>query len=185
MSLDDNRVGFFAKINRVANSTAVTVVYPGPFRERPNPQGDGYYELQNEAGPRAAKRVILVPFGTAANDKTFTMEVYSIRKTLGDPAIREIKAIYVAIPIASFLCTLGALTGLDHGYILNTEFFCDTIVPSTAAIGIAGVDYNIRNATDDTIASVDVAVYGGSLLAVMFGVGSSQAVDANALVAPL
>lgn len=178
----DDRCGQLAKIF-AANQTSSSITVPAP-RELP-PDGDGFYSLQQASGGTGPKRLLIIPFGTAANDKIFTMEVVAWRRTIPHPTNREIHSLWIAYPIAAFTCTLGAMTGLDHKYVDNTQFFCDTIVAATAPIGSAVVDYNIRSPTDDSVASVDIAIYGASIAGILFGIGSSQAVDANALVAPL
>ena len=178
----DDRCGKLAKIF-AANQTAGTITVPAP-REL-EPKGDGFVSLQQAAGSTGPKRLLFIPFGTAAANKTFTMEIVAWRKTQDHPTDSNLRGLWIAYPIAAFTCTLGAMTGMTGKYVDNTQFFCDTIVAATAPIGSAVVDFNIRTPTDDSVASVDIAIYGASVAGALFGVGTSQATDANALVAPL
>jgi hypothetical protein len=178
----DDRCGQLKKIF-LLNQTAGAITVPAPRDDEPS--GDGFYSLQQSAGGTGPKRLLIIPFGTAAANKTFTMEVIAWRKTSPHPTDMKIRQLWIAYPIAAFTCTLGAMTGADHRYVDQTQFFCDTIVAATAPIGSAAVDYNIRSPADDSVASVDIAIYGASIAGILFGVGSSEAVDANALIAPL
>lgn len=176
----DDRCGVLSKIFGT-NQTAGTITLPAFLSQEPI--GDGFYPLNPISGS-GPKRALIFPFGTAAANKTFTMEIFVWRQTRPHPTDPNIRTCWLPYPVAAFTCTTGAMVGLAGCYVDNTQFMCDTIV-AAGTVGVAGVDYNIRTPADDTAASVDVAVYGASVLGILFGVGTSEAVDANALVATL
>lgn len=178
--LFDFRSGSLKKLY-AANTGAATITVPAAVDKEPF--GDGYYKIPNRAsGPQ---RLFFIPFGTAANDKTFTFIVYVYRPTIPHPTDPLLKILWVPYPIASFDCILGAMTGKAGCYVDNTQFFADTVAASANAIGSKPSDYDLRSPADDSVGSVDVSTYGGLIITALFALGSSQATDANLLVAML
>lgn len=179
----DDRTGPLRSLYQNGNVSTATFTLPGAFESEPT--ADGYYHLGLPDGPAGPKRALLIPYGTAAATKTFSMYVYLLRKTMPKKTGNQQPSLWIPMMLASFDCTLCTKTGVGSNYIPSTQFFCDTIAASMGSPGVAGVDYNIRSPTGNGIASVDVALYGNAYLSAIFAIGTSQATDANTLVAPL
>lgn len=178
--LFDFRSGPLRKLY-ATNQVTATITVPAALEKEPS--GDGFYKLP--LGSDAPRRMLFIPFGTAVADKTFSFIVYVWRPTLGHPTNPLLKPMWVPYPVAAFDCTLGAMTGLSGCYVDDAQFFCDTIAASTNAIGSLPSDYDLRSPADDSVGSVDISTYGGSIISAGFAIGSSQATGANLLVAPL
>lgn len=178
--LFDFRAGTLKKLYATNTGAATITVPPAVDKE---PSGDGYYKIpKGESGPQ---RLLFIPFGTAAANKTFAFIVYVFRQTLPHPTDPLLKPLWIPYPIAAFDCTLGAMTGKAGTYVDNTQFFADTVAASANSIGSKPSDYDLRSPADDSCASVDVSTYGGLTITALFALGSNQATDANLLVATL
>lgn len=175
--LFDFRSGPLRKLY-AANQTTATLAVPAALDKEPN--GDGFYKLPG--GDGSPQRLLVIPFGTAAENKTFSFIAYVWRPTVPHPTDGKLKQIWIPFPIAAFDCTLGQMTGLAGTYVDNTQFFADTIAASANSIGSKPSDFDLRSPADNSAGSVDVSLYGGNIMSAALAVGTSQATDANLLV---
>ena len=111
--------------------------------------------LAQYTGGAAPKSIIGLPIGLGAANDAFDMKVVGWRQ-IG--AGEDKNQLWLPTTIASLTCTVGAMTGIAGTPVLNTELFCDTIVPKSAT-GL-GTSCWVRPSIDATPA----ATYRGSLL---------------------
>lgn len=114
----------------------------------------------------------LFPYGVGVKGNTFAMRVIQWQVT--QDATNT--PLWVPSIICEFTCTIGSMTGASGATVSNTELFCDTISMVT---GNANVDNIITSPANDTPASVEVLLAGGSIYEVLFKNVTST--SANAL----
>jgi hypothetical protein len=116
----------------------------------------------------------IMPFGIGTAAQTFTMRLIGWRKT--------INGLWVPSILWDATCTLGTLTGIAGGDVLNTEQFASAIGTPTTGMGSEHYDVFTTSPANNTPAHVWVNAKGCSMFTCDFATGSS-ATSANALVA--
>ena len=143
--------------------------------------GSSIIELANQAvGDSVHDHVLICPYGTGANNTTFSMRVIGWRQTFpGDST-----SLWIPVTLGDFLCTLSsACPGVASMTIVATEFFADTIA-LTGTTANAGVNVDVNSPANDTIGHILLDMSGFRKLELSFTTGGS-ATDANALIALL
>jgi hypothetical protein len=126
-------------------------------------------------GPRhTANSIILLPFGTDADDETFSVQLLGWRPLTSSGTAQ----VWVPSLLCQFAVTLSALTGVNSSDLENEEFIADTI---DTVVGTSAVE-TISPATDgvaNKIATIEIAVQGYPQVEVLFDL--TGAASANAL----
>lgn len=114
----------------------------------------------------------IVPFGRAANNKTFDFRLYGYNPT------DEATPIYVPQLLLDVSVVLSAITFSDHA---ASTFFADTLTVNKGAAD-NGDFRSLINTANDTVASLIVATRGCRFLKFDWDLaGSDEATDMNAL----
>lgn len=136
------------------------------------PTTEGTFDRVGPTGAVSAAKLKLVPFGTDADNETFTMRAVGWN---------QVGTLWVPTVLWESLCTLSTAVGVAAASVINTEFFCDTIAATTAGMGVANVDNVITSPADDTPAHVVIDCRGSQRVQVIFALGTGA--GANALYA--
>jgi hypothetical protein len=116
------------------------------------------------------RKVLLVFFGTDAEDEQFNVRVLGWRK---------IDDLWIPRPIVTTaLVTLGAATGIVSELVDDTQFFADTIGAAGAG---SDSDLEIVSPTNDLLAGIILNPRGAQRVEVVFD--RTSAADCNALYA--
>lgn len=128
---------------------------------------------------RAQNKVLIKPFGTDANDETFSLRVIGWRKII--EAGVEATSFWDPTMLAQLACTLSSTpVGLAGRIVDETNMFADTITITTG-----NADYvDVLSPTGDVAGHAIVMLLGYSLLEITFTTGASAA-SCNALIALL
>jgi len=133
-------------------------------------------------GSPAVRRCMFIPFGLSANNDAFTMRVYGWKRAI--PLKTDATSTVLWVPtliLKDVTCTMGAMTGVAGAAVLDTESFCDTVVPgnpiatywaakgrdATPADTIQG-QYQFFSPADDTIGMFEVPTAGFERLQATF-----------------
>lgn len=136
-------------------------------------------------GALVQNAVIIVPFGTGADNDTMNMRVLGWRKVPGPTVNATTQTLYLPVNLGEFLCTFGNVSGVANSPVVAANFFCDTIAVTVGStLGGEAASENIISPGNDTIASLLLDLKGFEYLQLVFNVNSS-ATDCNALVALL
>ncbi len=141
-----------------ANTAAASITAPAPTNTEPT--GDGVLDLRR-GGESVMGGAMLHFFGTrtAADNETFTARLTGWRNVSG---------LWVPVPLLALNLTQGTSTGVAAGDVLDTEYFADTIVVSTAFTSA----YEILSPADNTIGAVKVDLAGCRKLQVQLAKGT-------------
>ena len=92
----------------------------------PFPAPAAHHRVEGMGGYRG---LILTPFGTGADNATFELKVWRVRRGLGaDNRVTDWE-----LSLFGFAtCTLGTAVGVAGGVVVAAEKFCDTVVWATA-----------------------------------------------------
>lgn len=183
---------------RSVNQTSATFVQPLPTGTEPRGDagtatGDSIFQLGPDACytengvlrtlPSAAGQsqngVIIVPYGVATDNQTFSFRVIGWRVIGTNPSTW----LWIPVVLGEFLCTADStLVGVAGKEVVATELFCDTI---TLVTGNANISNDINSPADgESIAHVVLDLKGFTKLQLSFETGSS-ATSCNALIALL
>jgi hypothetical protein len=137
------------------------------------PSGNGFFDLSDRPYGQTSSSpsyIHLLPFGTAANNKTFDMRLWGYAKT-GDAT-----PLYVPFIIADLSITLG---NIDASAIAASTFLADTIVLNK---GIpAGQFSGLLNTANDSPGSIVLHLLGAKYIFFDFDAdaGGAASTDAN------
>ena len=156
-----------------ATSTSYTAKVPTTTK----PSGTGVFNLfDRDLGiaidTYIPKYLLLVPFGSDANDETFDMRLWGWSKTL------EATPLWVPQLIADLNCTLGNIAATALG---TNHFLCDTIVIDKGSAEKTFLDPT--SPADDTTGSVLAFLRGVELIEFDFDLTGGA--GANCLWRPL
>jgi len=117
------------------------------------PSGTGVFDLA--AVPYGSAQFTpnylqLVPFGTAAADKTFDLRVYGYTPTVPTSGLVTTTAIYIPQLLLDLSCTTSAIT--FSGHAVNT-FLCDILTVNDGAAD-NGLWRSVIDSQEDLVASV-------------------------------
>jgi hypothetical protein len=115
--------------------------------------------------------VKLVPFGTDANNETFTARLWGWQL---------VGTLWVPTILVQFLATMGNVNGVAGTDVLNTDFFCDTLGDPTAGFGTKGYDCQPHSPANDTPGFYEVKAQGCQLFELETAVGTGA--SGNALI---
>lgn len=156
----------FVKV-RSTNSTDSS--FPSRVATVTRPSGDGVIEPRS-FGEFTRGTLVLVPYGTGADNATVDVRVLAWRPTTG--------GLWIPTIVSQVACTLSGAVGVSGQDVTNTERFADTL---TLSIGNAGIDCQVFSPANDTVGHVTLDTKGAALLEVTFDLGTATA--ANALAA--
>ena len=136
------------------NSTATSFTAKTPTTTKPS--GDAVLDLFNighSLGEHIPEELVLIPYGTDANDETFDMRVWGWSRDVTDPN----DVIWIPVLIIELNCTLGNITFTDKG---ASHFLVDTLVEAAGdTTGVVTV-----SPANDTAARCVVPTDGAQLL---------------------
>ncbi len=140
------------------------------------PTGDGVIDMANKSGA-TQNGIRIKPFGTDANNETFSMRVWGWDRIL-------LGGIYVweNILICEVACTLGNLAGAALCAITASDFEVDTITLTTPAASTS-IYIHTQAVADVRGAFLFADTFGSRLVQIEFDMGTGA--SANALVRSL
>lgn len=139
-----------------ANSTATS--FTANAATTTEPTGTGIVTLSRVNG-RVHDNVLLVFFGTDANNETFDARVTGWSK---------VGTLWVPVVLAEFECILGAGVGVSGASVADTDFFVDTIAIDAAFSGLSGTAVQVCSPTGDQVAHVLMDMKGFAKMEVEF-----------------
>ena len=125
----------------------------------------------------AANNIKLWPYLLGSNNQTMLMDVVGWQVVGGALGSTQL---WWPTKLYSLTCTAGNFPGLAGEAIIETEFFCDTLVVVDALHGIANVNYQIHTPADDTPGFFTFDAFGFPIIEVRFHRNSSST-SCNAL----
>lgn len=149
-----------------------------PLGDANNGTGSAIIEAGSLIGVTAQNKLNIVPFGTGADDSTFSVRVICWRK-FGNDALTWI---WVPVNLVELLCTICTVPGVAGTLVDGTHNFCDTIVVTTgSALGGELANESINSPGNNTIAHAVIDMKGAQFIELSFSTGNS-ATAANALL---
>ena len=126
------------------------------------PSGNLVYDLGGilGAGGGFRARCKLTPFGAGSANDTFSLRVYGWSRVVS----ADKPDLYWPQILLEIACTLGAMTGVAGGPVLDTELFVDTItVVTEEKVGTVG-QTTVMSPANDTPAFAEFRLHGAELL---------------------
>lgn len=154
---------------KVRSASATDSSFPSKVPTATEPTGAGVLDFSPGS---QLEQLVLVPYGTGANNDTFDLRVIGWRL---------ISDLYVPVLLAQFAVTLSQAVGVAGKSVINTERFADTL---SITYGNSNVDTSVVSPTGDLIAHAIVDVKGFNKLEFTFDLGGTTT-DANCLYARL
>jgi len=156
------------KVARATDSADTS--FPSRVPTVTEPSGDGVVDIQGSGV--ASTWLMLVPFGTDANNETFDVRVVGWR---------NVGTLWIPTILLQFSATLGNVVGVAGTDVLATHFLADTVSDPVAGMGSVGVNCQPSSPANDTPAHYLFDTRGCPKVEILFDLTGAAA--ANCLVA--
>lgn len=128
------------KLKKALAANSDATAFSNPAASLAEPSGASVTDVVGEPGVSAPNRLVVIPFGTDAENETFDMRVF------GYDSSGTSVGLWVPLLLCDVTCTLGAAAGVGSGLVTDSELFADTITVNT---GNEDVDvWAVSNAED-------------------------------------
>lgn len=102
---------------KLLSTNATDASFPSKVPTVTEPTGDGVIDVTKNG--IVYNNIILVPFGTNANDQTFKLRLIGWRK---------VSTLWVPVPLMQATCTLSSsIPGVSGATVSNSNYFVDTV----------------------------------------------------------
>jgi len=118
--------------------------------------------------------MVLIPYGVGAANTTFSIQVIGWTVVDQGKSTQE----WIPVELCELLCTLGTMTGIAGGAVLDTENFADTI---TLTFGNDNVSVDRSSPANNGVGHAVVSLKSFAKFELSFQTGSS-ATSCNALI---
>ncbi len=150
---------------RTTNSTDTN--FPSKVDTLTRPSGGGVVEVNRGGGGGVVPNVCRArPYALGANNDTFNMRVIGWDKLQVSQGVFQ----YTPQVLVEFACTCGNITGVAGGYVLNTEFWADTI---SLTYGNANVSVDIVSPANDLPAHAVFDIKAFQMIEFIFDLGTT------------
>ena len=153
-----------------ANSTDTSFAAKVPTTTKPS--GAGVVEMSpgGTSENTILSYLMVIPFGTDANDETFDLRMFGWSAVAGDG-----DTVYVPVRLLQASCTLGTATGVNSSNFENENFLADTIASVTGS----GLN-SVVSPADNTVAHLIIDATGFGQVEIIYDL--TGAASAGALV---
>jgi hypothetical protein len=183
----DVRLTTLSMPERLARTVNATGSFPSkvptvtePFGDAATATGASVIDLASRPeGMFTQNGMLVVAFGTGANDTTFSFRVIGWNR-IGINTIGQ-QALWVPVNLLEIACIIGTPVGVAGTLVPATCGFVDTMTVTTGStLGGETASENIVSPANDTIACCLMDLKGFKKVEITFNIGT--ATDANALV---